>query len=101
MATTAEKARREQEERDAEKARERGDVLGLGDADPDVKLPGNARPSNRRPQCIEVREHATGIGDLSQGPGATGIDMGAGGTGTERRIDPETRRPAQEDGDDT
>jgi len=29
-----------------------------------------------------VRDRATGIGDLSQNPGAVGIDMGGGGEGT-------------------
>jgi hypothetical protein len=84
--------------REAEKAKERGDVIGLGDADPDVKLPGNIRRDGSHPAGIDVRDHASGIGDVSQTAGATGIDMGAGGSGTHVNADQEgTRRRKEKD----
>jgi len=59
-----------------------GDVLGISDADPNAPIPQHKKPGGGHPEGIDVRERATGIGDLSQNPGATGIDMGAGGEGT-------------------
>lgn len=59
-----------------------GDILGLSDAPPDVEIPRATTDHGGHPQGIDVRDHATGIGDLHQGPGATGIDMGYGGEGT-------------------
>ena len=82
----------DQAEIDAKKAKERGDVLGLGDADPHKKLPGNVRPDGSHPAGIEVGQRATGIGDVRRGSGATGIDMGAGGTGTDVSTDDARRR---------
>lgn len=91
-------ANKSRDEREAERAKQRGDVIGLGDANPNAKLPGNIRRDGSHPQGIDVRERATGIGDLSQGTGATGIDMGAGGKGTQTKADaPETRRPSRKE----
>jgi hypothetical protein len=59
-----------------------GDVLGISNSDPSVTIPHP--PSDGSPlQGIDVREHATGIGDLKRSKGATGIDMGAAGSGTD------------------
>ena len=75
--------------------------LGLGDADPNKKLPGHVRPDGSNPAGIEVGQRATGIGDLRRGSGATGIDMGAGGTGTHVGTDDsrQRRRENNEDAD--
>jgi hypothetical protein len=59
-----------------------GDILGLSDAPPDIEIPRATSDHGGHPQGIEVREHATGIGDLHQSSGATGIDMGHAGEGT-------------------
>ncbi len=69
-----------------ERRRERkhaGDVLGLGTADPNVHIP--TRPGSGSVEGIEVRDRATGIDDVPQRSGATGIDMGAAGEGTDIR----------------
>jgi hypothetical protein len=57
-----------------------GDVLGISHPNPGGEIPpiGGGHPKG-----IDVRDHATGIGDVKQTKGATGIDMGAGGTGTD------------------
>jgi hypothetical protein len=91
----------DQAEIDAQRAKERGDILGLGDADPNKKLPGHVRPDGSNPAGIEVGQRATGIGDLRRGSGATGIDMGAGGTGTHVGTDDsrQRRRENNEDAD--
>ncbi len=68
-----------------------GDVLGLGDAVPDVDIPQHVKPGGGPPRGLDVRDHATGIGDISQTPGAVGIDMGGGGEGTD--VSPRSRRP--------
>lgn len=59
-----------------------GDVLGITDADPNVEIPRATEDRGGNPKGIEVRGHASGIGELKQTKGATGIDMGAGGKGT-------------------
>lgn len=66
---------------DEEPARH-GDILGITDADPNVEIPRATEDRSGNPKGVEVRGHATGIGHLKQTKGATGIDMGAGGTGT-------------------
>jgi hypothetical protein len=72
--------------RDSETGRP-GDVLGISD----VPSSAPARPARRRrAKGIDVRTPATGIGDVSHSPGQAGIDMGAGGDGTD--ISPDTRR---------
>ena len=68
-----------------------GDILGLSDAPPEVEIPRATNDHGGHPQGIEVRGHATGIGDLHQGSGATGIDMGYAGEGT--NVSEHSRRP--------
>ena len=61
-----------------------GDILGLSDADPAVPLPGQDNITNRGGSSgltdEPVRTQTTAF---RQSKGATGIDMGAGGTGTD------------------
>ena len=95
----ARRAREEQERReddraskDGKPARE-GDVLGISDARPNVGEPLRAKPGRRRPAGIEVGDRATGIGDVPRRDGASGVDMGGGGEGTDvRPAEPPTRR---------
>jgi hypothetical protein len=68
-------------------------VLGISDAG-GARIPTSGRGTGS-PQGIEVRDHATGIGDVPQRSGATGIDMGAGGEGTD--IDSHPSRPKSAD----
>jgi len=69
-----------------------GDILGLADASPAVTIPQASSDHGGNPAGIEVRDHATGIGELARSKGATGIDMGGAGHGTD--IDPTPQRPA-------
>jgi hypothetical protein len=69
-----------------------GDVLGLSDASPAVEIPRATDDRSGNPAGIEVRSPATGTGDLKQTKGATGIQMGAAGSGTD--IQPEDLAPA-------
>lgn len=76
-----------------------GDVLGISDADPNVQIPKPADKGSGHVRGIEVGHPATGIGDVPQSSGATGIDMGSGGSGTARESartrrsgDPEEQR---------
>jgi hypothetical protein len=55
-----------------------GDILGISDADPSVKLPVKGRRDGRHPAGIEVGSPATGIGDVPQRSGASGADLGGG-----------------------
>jgi hypothetical protein len=76
-----------------EKAPEReGDVLGLSDASPAVEIPRATEDRGGNPAGIEVRSPTTGTSELKQSKGATGIDMGSAGSGTD--LDPDERRPA-------
>jgi hypothetical protein len=75
------KDRKEDDRREDTPERE-GDVLGISDAKPGVGEPRHAAPGRRRPSGIEVRDHATGIGDVPRSDGASGVDMGGGGEGT-------------------
>jgi hypothetical protein len=75
-----------------------GDVLGLSDASPEVEIPRATDDRSGNPAGIEVREPATGTGDLHHGKGATSIQMGGAGEGTE--IVPDTKRPAQRETND-
>jgi hypothetical protein len=68
-----------------------GDILGLSDAPPDVEIPRATADRGGHPQGIDVRTPATGIDELNQGPGATGIDMGYAGEGT--NVTDHPRRP--------
>jgi len=72
---------------DADEARRAGDVLGLGSAVP--KTPGDPvtdfdeeSVARRRARIREAEEAEAGT-ELSRNSGATGIDMGAGGEGTD------------------
>ena len=102
-----ETARREEEARQAREVRDRrdadrvrkddepereGDVLGISDANPHVGEPRPAPSGGRSPAGIEVRDRATGIGDVPRRDGASGTDMGAGGEGTDIREE-SPRRP--------
>jgi hypothetical protein len=74
-----------------EKAPKRaGDVLGLSDADPAVEIP--QATTDRSPSHVSDEPATRRPTAFQQTKGATGIDMGAGGTGTD--IEPaRTRRP--------
>lgn len=71
-----------------------GDVLGISDVSRDDRIPVRGRGTGH-PAGVDVRQPATGIGDVPQRSGATGADMGEGGEGTDVSDDttPE-RRPA-------
>jgi len=64
-----------------------GDILGVSDADPDVEIPRATTDRGGNPKGVEVGERATGIGHLKPSGGATGVDMGAGGKGTDVKPD--------------
>jgi hypothetical protein len=67
-----------------------GDVLGLSDADPSVEIPHPPHRGDSSGRSTEPPPRRSSA--LGQSKGATGIDMGAGGTGTD--IEPAaTRRP--------
>jgi len=69
-----------------------GDVLGISDAAPDPEISKQVRRgSGRGVKGIDVRESATGIGDVPWRSGVTGINMGNAGQGTD--IDPDSSRP--------
>ena len=76
-----------------------GDILGLSDADPHVDIPQATDDHGGNPRGIEVRDHATGIGDLTRSKGATGMDMGAGGEDTELASDFEGPRSSKDRND--
>ena len=69
-----------------------GDILGLSDAPPDVEIPRATTDRGGNPQGIEVGQPATGFGDVRRSSGATGIDMGHGGQGTQ--VSSRPSRPA-------
>lgn len=77
-----------------------GDVLGISDSPPEPGVPGVVNRGGGHPQGIEVRRPATGIGDVSQHSGATGIDMGGGGEGEaiEDTTTPDRRRKEKNKG---
>ena len=60
-----------------------GDILGLSDADPAVEIPRATEDRGGNPAGIEVGTSGATMGALRRTPGATGIDMGGGGTGTD------------------
>lgn len=60
-----------------------GDVLGVSDAAPDPKLPNLPRDKGGNPKGIDVRPGTHGASELERSKGATGIDMGGGGEGTD------------------
>lgn len=64
---------------DRKKPKQEGDVLGISDTT--GRLPDAPPDRGGHPQGIDVRDEPHGSSELHQGPGATSIDMGAGGTG--------------------
>ena len=69
-----------------------GDVLGLGGADSpvtnhdpgiDTTTTDTEQAKRRRRMSEGADEHTPATGDVQQSSGATGIDMGAGGEGTD------------------
>jgi hypothetical protein len=89
---------RAQQDRERDQPARQGDVLGISDTEPGAPIPQHKKPGGGTPEGIDVRDHATGIGDVSQTPGAVGIDMGGGGEGT--GISPESKRPRSADPDE-
>ncbi len=69
-----------------------GDILGISDADPAVEIPRATPDRGGNPAGIEIGPAASPMGGLRRTKGATGIDMGAGGTGTGIEP-PRTSRP--------
>jgi hypothetical protein len=69
-----------------------GDVLGLSDASPAVEIPRATDDHSGNPAGIEVRIPTSGTSELRQTKGATGIQMGAAGSGTD--IQPDDLEPA-------
>ena len=75
---------------DADEVERMGDVLGLGGG-PVPKMPGDPSASDDADSVARRRERALEDDDMSsnredpyrQSPGATGIDMGSGGRGTD------------------
>lgn len=61
----------------------KGDVLGISDADPNVEIPKPADKGSGHARGIDVRRRQTGLGDVPQRDGASGVDMGGGGEGTD------------------
>ena len=74
-----------------------GDVLGLSDAPPEVDIPRATQDRGGHPAGIEVRTPTTGTSELQRGKGATGIQMGAGGSGTDIEPTPPRRSSDAED----
>lgn len=70
-----------------------GDILGISDADPAVEIPRATEDRGGNPAGIEVGTSGATMGALRRTSGATGIDMGGGGTGT----DIEPTRPRRSD----
>jgi hypothetical protein len=74
------------------KPKREGDVLGLSDANPAVPLPGPPVERGTPSRSREADPDPTRHNSLPRTSGATGIDMGAGGTGTS--VEPaSSRRP--------
>jgi hypothetical protein len=76
--------------------KQQGDILGISNTPAGTGLPGVTNHGSH-PRGIEVGSRATGIGDVPQRSGATGIDMGGGGEGTdvESETAPVRRRPGE------
>ena len=77
---------------DEEAPKRAGDILGLSDADPSVSIP--QATTDRSPANLSDEPATASVTQLRPTRGATGIDMGAGGNGTDiepariRRSDP-------------
>ena len=65
-----------------------GDVLGISDTPVSTQIPQATTDHGGHPDGIEVREYRrhTGADELQPSKGVTGIDMGAGGQGTDVEI---------------
>lgn len=60
-----------------------GDILGISDADPNVKIPKPVRKGSGHATGLDTHQPTAGLDDVKPGHfGATGIDMGSGGEGT-------------------
>jgi hypothetical protein len=60
-----------------------GDVLGISDSPASARIPQATTDHGGHPQGIEIGEHRRHRSAFQPGKGATGIDMGAGGSGTD------------------
>lgn len=61
-----------------------GDILGLGNVGSGgTDIPDNTVKSPRRRHRVEDEEPITESSDVPRSPGATGVDMGSGGEGTD------------------
>jgi hypothetical protein len=69
-----------------------GDVLGLSDVSPDVEIPRATEDRSGNPAGIEVRAPTTGTSELRQTSGATGVQLGSAGSGTD--LDSNEDKPA-------
>lgn len=78
---------------DEQTRKHEGDILGISDADPAVEIPRATEDRGGNPAGIEVGTSGATMGALRRTPGATGIDMGGAGTGT----DIEPARPRRSD----
>lgn len=67
-----------------------GDVLGISDTPASTQIPRATEDRDGHPRGIEVGEHHHrhwGDEDINQSSGAEGVDMGAGGGGTDVEMD--------------
>jgi hypothetical protein len=62
-----------------------GDILGISDTPASTKIPQATTDHGGHPKGIEIGEYRrhTGADELHPSGGATGIDMGGGGSGTD------------------
>lgn len=68
-----------------------GDILGISESDPHVKLPNAPRDHGGHPRGIEV--HRPGTGSVHHGSGFTSADMGGAGQGSDIEADTSILRP--------
>jgi hypothetical protein len=66
-----------------------GDVLGISDTPASTEIPQATTDHGGHPRGIEVREYRRhwGADELQPSKGVTGVDMGAGGSGTDIEIE--------------
>ena len=81
--------------------KQNGDVLGISDSPASTHIPQATTDRGGHPEGIEVgprRERHWGADELKQSKGVEGIDMGAGGGGTDIEIEGATpgRRKKQQ-----
>jgi|EndMetStandDraft_4_1072995.scaffolds.fasta_scaffold31617_3 hypothetical protein len=91
----AERKAAEEAAKNAPEPERLGDVLGLSDASPAVEIPRATDDRGGNPEGIEVRQPATGTGELRRTSGATGVLLGGAGSGPTR--EPDEKRPAELD----